>query len=153
MRRLGFFGGDVNTRCPSNSNWGSGSVRTMFEGSNSWSSTNFPATIWLCSYYFLAISLHFYYLFIVKSKQFDKNINLWSASFNWSLEYCQHTCRIYRATGTGKVCMTFVLLLFPPLMKLFSSFFSPPQFTFSTFLSRNLTVAFPLIVDRTITTP
>ena len=50
IRRLGFFGEDVNTRRPLNSSCGSGSVVTMFAGNNSWSSTNFPATIWLTSF-------------------------------------------------------------------------------------------------------
>ena len=50
MRRLGFFGEDVSMRRPSNSSSGSGSEITMFAGNNSWSSTNFPATMWLTSF-------------------------------------------------------------------------------------------------------
>ena len=44
--RLAFLGVDVNTKRPSNSNCGSGSLSTMFEDRRSLSSTNLPATIW-----------------------------------------------------------------------------------------------------------
>ena len=49
-RRLGFFGVDVSTSRPSNSNWGSGSFSTKFVESSSCNSTNLPATIWLTSF-------------------------------------------------------------------------------------------------------
>ena len=48
IRRLAFLGVDVNTKQPSNSNYGSGSLSTMFN--SSLSSTNFPATIWSTSF-------------------------------------------------------------------------------------------------------
>ena len=49
-RRLGFFGVDVSTSRPSNSNWGSGSFSTKFVESSSCNSTNLPATIQLTSF-------------------------------------------------------------------------------------------------------
>ena len=50
IQRLAFLGVDVNTKRPSNSNWGWGSLSTMFDDDNSLSSTNFPATIWPTSF-------------------------------------------------------------------------------------------------------
>ena len=48
--RLSFFGVDVSTSRPSNSNWGSGSFNTNLAESCSCKSTNFSATIWLTTF-------------------------------------------------------------------------------------------------------
>ena len=50
IQRLAFLGVDSNTKRPSNSNCGSGSLSTMFEDDSSLSCTNFPATIWPTSF-------------------------------------------------------------------------------------------------------
>ena len=49
-RPLGFFGVNVSTSCPLNSNWGSGSFSTKFVESSLCNSTNLPATIQLTSF-------------------------------------------------------------------------------------------------------
>ena len=50
IQRLAFLGVDSNTKQPSNSNCGSGSLSTMFEDDSSLSCANFPATIWPTSF-------------------------------------------------------------------------------------------------------
>ena len=50
IQRLAFFGVDSNTKQPSNSNCGSGSLSTMLEDDSSLSCANFPATIWPTSF-------------------------------------------------------------------------------------------------------
>ena len=50
IQRLAFLGVDSNTKRPSNSNCGSGSLSTMVENDSSLSCTNFPATIWPTSF-------------------------------------------------------------------------------------------------------
>ena len=50
IQSLAFLGVDSNTKRPSNSNCGSGSLSTMVENDSSLSCTNFPATIWPTSF-------------------------------------------------------------------------------------------------------
>ena len=49
-RPLGFFGVNVSTSCPLNSNWGSGSFSTKFVESSSCNLINLPAMIQLTSF-------------------------------------------------------------------------------------------------------